>query len=391
MPAVADLNDAGAFAGGPPHEVFAAMRAEAPVHWTPPTRDLPGYHSVLRFDDIVRANKDWRTFSSARDGITIREGAILPAEFSQFAFVFMDPPEHNQHRAILQKVFTAGAVAARADDIRAVARRFVDEIAPRGECDLVADLAARFPLVVTSNMLGVPEPDHGKLFAWTNALADTEMASEPKMQLLGEMFGYVSDLIAKRRADPQDDLITRLIHAEVDGQSLSDMDVVLHFVQITAGGNETTRDAFAGGMEALMARPDQRRLLLDDPSLVEGAVEEILRWHTPIHCMCAHRHHAPRSAARRSPRVTASSSGTARATGIPWPTTIPTASTSPAAASTTSPSAVAGSTTASETSCRASSCGSCSRRCCAACPTPSPPARPSANRRRSFTPWSRCQ
>jgi cytochrome P450 len=149
----------------------------------------------------------------------------------------------------------------------------------------VTDIGARFPLTVTSNMLGVPEADHAKLFGWTNAMADTELASDRKMATMGEMFSFIMDLIAKRRAEPRDDLLSRLIHTELDGERLSDMDVVLHFVQITAGGNETTRDAFAGGMEALMLFPDQRAALLDQPELIPNAVEEILRWHTPIHCM----------------------------------------------------------------------------------------------------------
>jgi cytochrome P450 len=279
-----DLNDSRLFDGGPPHDLFARLRAEPGLHWSPPGPDVPGFHCVTRYEDIVRVNKDWSSFSSAGEGITLRPGAILPAEFAQFAFIFMDPPQHNRHRAIVQKVFTAAAVAARADDIRRIAGELIDEVIERGECDLVADLGARFPLIVTSNMLGVPRADQAKLFAWTNDMTDTELPPDKMMATMGEMFAYISALASERRVHPRDDLLSRLIAAEVDGQQPTEMEVVLHFVQITAGGNETTRDAFAGGMEALMQFPDQRRRLLEDPGLIPGAVEEILRWHTPIHC-----------------------------------------------------------------------------------------------------------
>ncbi|HTK63246.1 MAG TPA: cytochrome P450 [Pseudonocardia sp.] len=277
-----DLNDPGLFADGPPHELFARMRAEAPVLWNRPTEINDGFWSITGYADEVAVINDWRTFSSARRGIFLQEEGILPKEFTSFLFSMMDPPDHDKHRAILNKVFTPRAVAAREDDIRAVITTLLDDVIERGECDFVTEVAVRFPLAVTANMLGVPDADRGKLFDWTNKMADVSLPPEQGLAMMQEMAGYLLGLINARREHPTDDLLSRLIQAEVDGEKLNDIEIVAHFAQLMAGGNETTRNAFAGGLLALMDNPDQRRALLEDPSLIPGAVEEILRWHTPI-------------------------------------------------------------------------------------------------------------
>jgi cytochrome P450 len=276
-----DLTDSVLFADGPPFETFARMRESAPVHWNAVGAD-DGFWSLTTFEDIVPVNKDWQRFSSARRGSFLAEGGILPTELASMLFNMMDPPEHERQRGILQKVFTAKAVEDRADDVVATISRLIDGIIEAGECDFVADLAVELPLTVTANMLGVPHEDRDKLFHWTNQMADTEVSREDKLAMMGELGGYLQELIAERRGRPTEDLLSRLIHAEVDGERLTDVEVIVHFAQLMAGGNETTRNAFAGGMLALIAHPDQRQKLLDDPSLIPAAVEEILRWHTPI-------------------------------------------------------------------------------------------------------------
>jgi cytochrome P450 len=277
-----DLNDPELFADGPPHALLARMRAEAPVLWNRPTEINDGFWSVTGYADEVAVINDWKTFSSARRGIFLQEEGILPKEFTSFLFSMMDPPDHDKHRAILNKVFTPRAVAAREDDIRAVITELLDDVIERGECDFVSEVAVRFPLAVTANMLGVPDADRAKLFDWTNKMADVSLPPEQGLLMMQEMAGYLFGLINSRRERPTDDLLSRLIHAEVDGTALNDIEIVAHFAQLMAGGNETTRNAFAGGLLVLMDNPDQRRVLLDDPGLIGGAVEEILRWHTPI-------------------------------------------------------------------------------------------------------------
>ena len=277
-----DLNDAELFADGPPHALFARMRAEAPVLWNRPTDINDGFWSVTGYQDASSVISDWKTFSSARRGIFLQEEGILPKEFTQFLFSMMDPPDHDKHRMLLTKVFTPRAVAQREDDIRAVITTLLDSVIEQGACDFVRDVAVEFPLVVTANMLGVPQSARGKLFEWTNKMADVSLPPEQGLEMMTEMAGYLVGLVSERRERPTDDLLSRLIHAEVDGEKLNDIEIVVHFAQLMAGGNETTRNAFAGGLLALIENPDQRQALLDDPSLIGSTVEEILRWHTPI-------------------------------------------------------------------------------------------------------------
>jgi cytochrome P450 len=277
-----DLADVRLFADGPPLELFARLREEAPVHWTKPGRHATGFWSLTRHEDILAVDKDWATFSSALRGSTMNEGSVLPQEFARQMFTQMDPPEHGRHRAILQTVFTHHAVTARAPSMQATADRLIDGFAHQGRCDLVRDLAALFPLTVTAEMLGVPEAEQGKLFHWTNQMADTEVPRDQMLETVGEMAEYVLALVTRRRADPGDDLLSRLVVAELDGERLSDIELIVNFALLMVGGNETTRNAFAGGVLALLQHPEQHRALSGDPSLTPHAIEEIVRYHTPI-------------------------------------------------------------------------------------------------------------
>ncbi|KRB80419.1 hypothetical protein ASE01_02800 [Nocardioides sp. Root190] len=277
-----DFNDLSFFESGPPHVIFARMRAEAPVLWNRPTHDNDGFWSLSRHADDVAVTSDWETFSSARRGIFLREEGILPKEFTSNVFSMMDPPDHGKQRGILAKVFTPKAVMAREPHIRAVFNSAVDQIIDRGSCDLVDDIGVRFPLAVISDMLGVPESDQHLLFKWTNTMADTHGTPEEGMTMMGELAAYLVSLIAEKRTNPTDDLLSRLLEADVEGRKLDDMEVILHFAQLMAGGNETTRNAFSGGVLALLENPDQLQALRNDPGLINSAVEEILRWHTPI-------------------------------------------------------------------------------------------------------------
>jgi cytochrome P450 len=279
-----DLTALALFADGPPWDTFRRLRDEQPAYWNAPSRQgsASGFWSLTRYEDIERVGKDWETFSSQRRGVTITEGAVFPAELEQFVFVMMDPPAHDKHRSIVQKVFTPRAIAAHEPEIRRVVTELIDAVLERGDCDFVEDIAVDFPLTVIADMLGVPPADRRKLFEWTNMFADTSVTPEAGTRLIQEMGAYVGALVAERRAHPREDLLSRLIHAEVDGESLTDFEVIAHFAQLMAAGNETTRNSLAGGVLALAEHPDQRRLLIDDPSKIPAAVEEILRWHTPV-------------------------------------------------------------------------------------------------------------
>jgi cytochrome P450 len=277
-----DLHDPSAFADGPPDELFAFMRAHAPVHRNPASGGHDGFWSLTAYEDIVTVNKDWQSFSSERRGSFIVEGGIVPKEFEHLVLPMMDPPAHDRHRGIIQKVFTARAVAAREPDVRRTVNDLIDAVIERGECDFVADIASELPLIVTANMLGVPHEDRAQLFHWTNQLADTSLSADQKMQTMIEVGTYLAGFIPALREHPTDGMLSLLVHAELEGERLNDAELIAHFVQLMNGGNETTRNAFAGGTMALIQYPDERAKLLADPTLIPGAVEEILRWHTPI-------------------------------------------------------------------------------------------------------------
>lgn len=276
-----DLTDLSLFADGPPMDVFAALRDRAPVHWNESASGT-GFWSLTRYADIQAASKDWRTFSSQRRGVTIEQGSVFPAEMQELAFVMMDPPGHVKHRSIVHQVFTPRVVREYEPHMRRVVNELIDGVIERGECDFVEDIAVDFPLIVIAGILGVPIEDRRRLFEWTNMFADTGISPEQGTQLMTDMAVYVMGLVARRRQDPRDDLLSALIAAEVDGERLNDLEVTAHFAQLMAAGNETTRNGMAGGLLALMNHPDQRARLLADPSLIDGAVEEILRWHTPV-------------------------------------------------------------------------------------------------------------
>lgn len=276
-----DLSRSELFADGPPHETFRRLRDEAPVHWNQSATGRP-YWSVTRHADIGRVVRDWETFSSQRSGITIEEGGVFPPEMQQLAFVMMDPPGHSKHRGILQKVFTPKVVRAQEPAIRQVMNDLLDAVMAAGTCDFVDDIAVDFPLTVVADLLGVPQADRRKLFSWTNKFADTTVSPDEGNAMLMEIAGYVMALVAERRGHPREDLLSALIQADIDGEHLSDLEVTAHFAQLMAAANETTRNAMAGGLLALIEHPDQRNRLITDPALIPSAVEEILRWHTPM-------------------------------------------------------------------------------------------------------------
>lgn len=284
-----DLSRPETFAQGPPFDFFARLRDVAPVHWSPSPEHEGGFWSLTRYADVERVIRDWQTFSSERRGILLR--AILPLEMQRQIFSMMDPPEHDRQRGILSKAFTPRVIAERESDIRQIVTGLIDDVIETGTSDFVADIAAELPLTVTANMLGVPFEDRHKLFRWTNLMVDPDVPSTDLFAMMAELGEYLLGLIDERRKHATGDLLSRVIHAELDGERLTDEQVVLHFTQIMAGGSETTRNTLAGGVRTLLEHPDQWQKLIKDPRLVDGAVEEILRWHTPVM-------HAARTATR---------------------------------------------------------------------------------------------
>ena len=287
-----DLLDRDRFTEGIPHEWFSWLRANAPVfHHDEPDGD--GFWVVTRHEDIVTANRDAATFSSAqeRGGVVSLDTPAAPVEGQEMAgnmMLFMDPPGHTRYRKLVNRGFTPRMVGALEPHLRELTVRIVEDAIAKGECDFVVDVAAELPLEVIAELLGVPREDRFKLFEWSNRMISADdpeyrVSDENLMDAQVELYMYAQALAEARRADPRPDIVTTLLNAEVDGDTLSELDFNLFFLLLTVAGNETTRNAIAHGMHAFLENPDQWALLVSDPEAhIDGAVEEILRWATPV-------------------------------------------------------------------------------------------------------------
>ena len=267
----------GDFYGSDPQEQYAWMRANAPVYFD----ERNGVWGIARYNDLKRVAKDPETFSNA--------GGIRPDNGPLPMMIDMDDPEHLRRRKLVNKGFTPRRVRDLEAKINAVCDEIIDTVCERGECDLVRDVAAPLPMVMIGDALGVAPKDRADLLQWSDDMVSalSNSASEAAMRRAGNAFanytGYASDVIADRRGrSPQDDLMSVLVHAEVDGDSLDDDELVQESLLILVGGDETTRHVISGGMAQLLQHPDQRDKLTADRELLDSAVEEMLRWVTPI-------------------------------------------------------------------------------------------------------------
>jgi cytochrome P450 len=272
---------------GPPHELFKRLRSECPVHWTARIGEYPeeaGYWSVTRADDVHAVSHDWETYSSELGGVTALTDAIMPLELVRAMFIGMDPPKHDRLKALFQRGFTPKRIAEHEDAIRAIAVGVLDGLGERETCDLVTDVAQPVVSRVIGSFMGIPPDDDETWARLMNAMlgaGDPDLNPEGVQAVMErevpEMFDLCRRLIAERRERPTDDLTSVLVHAEIDGQGLEEHEIVMGFFLLVAAGNDSTKATYCSGMRALMEHPDQRQLLLDDPSLIPAAVEESLR------------------------------------------------------------------------------------------------------------------
>jgi cholest-4-en-3-one 26-monooxygenase len=271
---------------GAPNELFAQMRTECPVHWTERITEFPeqaGFWSVTTAEDVHTVSRDWRTYSSEVGGVTSTNIAF-PLELTRAMFIGMDPPQHDRVKALFQAGFTPKRIAAHEDAIRAIVVEVLDRLEGREICDLVSDVAQPVVSRVIGSFMGVsPQDDQ----AWARLINATLAVTDPDLNPDGveqgvernraELFERAGKLIAERRENPTDDLTSLLVHAEVDGQRLEEHEIVMGFFLLMAAGNDSTKATYCSGMRALMENPEQMQLLLEDPSLIPGAVEESLR------------------------------------------------------------------------------------------------------------------
>jgi cytochrome P450 len=271
---------------GPPHSLFKQLRSECPVHWTDRITEYPeeaGYWSVTTADDIYKVSRDWRTYSSELGGVTAVTN-VFPLELTQAMFIGMDPPKHDRLKMLFQAGFTPKRIAAHEDAIRQIVTRVLDSVESRDTIDLVSDVAQPVVSRVIGSFMGIPPEDDA---IWAALMNSTLGAGDPDLNPEGieavvdkdvpEIFERCRRMIAERREHPTDDLTSVLVHAEVDGHKLEEHEIVMGFFLLVAAGNDSTKATYCSGMRALMENPEQRRLLLEDPSLIPSAVEESLR------------------------------------------------------------------------------------------------------------------
>ena len=284
-----DLTDPDAYVDRVPHEQFATLRREAPVFWHEDVEG--GFWCVTRHADIVTVNRDWETYSSYRGAVFLWTPDDL--EMSRLMMLNMDPPEHAKLRKLVNRGFTPRRIRELQEVLARRATTIVDEVIEAGSCDMVEAVAAELPLQAIAEFLGVPQDDRHLVFKWSNTMIgsdDPEYASEKDetgqtaetMAASVELYAYAQALAEDRRAHPRDDIVSDLVHAEVDGDVLSDTDFNLFFLLLAVAGNETTRNAISHSVLALADNPDQRAWLREDPARWEPAVEEMLRWSTPV-------------------------------------------------------------------------------------------------------------
>ena len=279
-----DLTDLKWHADGPPHELFAQMRREAPVRWNPTGPDS-GFWSVTTHDLVTQVSKDPATFSSSRAGVFLHPDQVVPLDMTRTLLMYKDPPEHTKYRQILQKAFTPHAVNKLEEAVRARSTKIIDGVIEAGRCDLVQDIAVPGPLGVLAELMGLPDEDIEQLFHWSEQITASVNTTEPSaaMQTFGELAGYLHGQIERQKAEGNTEtLVMRLRAAEVDGKQLDDTEILLFFALLIFAGNDTTRNTQAHGFQVLLEHPDQLALLREDPSLIPQAIEEILRYTTVI-------------------------------------------------------------------------------------------------------------
>jgi cytochrome P450 family 142 subfamily A polypeptide 1 len=268
-----------------PHPHFRWLREHAPVYWDE-TAD-GGLWGVARYDDVMAVSRDAETFCSGKSSRPERDSWIP-------SMINLDDPLHKRRRNLVNRGFTPKRIDAHEPMLRKLTTELLDRVEPAGRCDFVRDVARWIPMVVIGDMLGVAPEDREQLLVWSDEMlgggesqkiADDEQRRLHLRGIANSYFAYAARSLAERRARPRDDLMSILAHAEVDGDRLSDEEILQESLLILIGGDETTRHVMTGGLLELLRRPDQKKLLVENPKLVPTAVEEMLRWVSPIQNM----------------------------------------------------------------------------------------------------------
>ncbi len=298
------------------HELLRVLRNEDPVHWNPGGPRNNDFWSLTKYEDVLFVSRHPELFISSKGiaGSGLRPEiiadlmkdpatAVAATGGGNVSIITMDPPRHVKMRRLVNKGFTPRAVNAMEPEIRRITNEILDTIASRGECDFVVDVAAQLPLAVICGMMGLEREHWPLMFELTNKVlgsGDPEYQAEVPEDERGsaqaamltaqagrmKMMGFFKEVMDDRRVNPREnDLVTILLEAEVDGEKLTEMDILAFCFLLILAGNETTRNAISGGLLVLSEHPQEKARLLNDMSLMESAIEEILRWTSPLHHM----------------------------------------------------------------------------------------------------------
>ena len=274
-----DFTDGRFYANGGARQAYRWMRTNEPVF-----RDRSGLAAAATYQAVIDAERDPRLFSNA--------GGIRPEYPGKPYMVEMDDPQHLLRRRLVSAAFTGRRVREKQSSIVRICDELIDAVCESGECDFVRDIAAPLPLAVIGDMLGVLPEDRAMLLKWSDDLVggptspDDETSVQTVMDAFAGYEAFATGLITQRRTEPGDDLFSVLVNAEVEGRKLSDDEIVYESLLLLVGGDETTRHTLAGGMEQLLRHREQWDRLREDPLLLPPAVEEMLRWTSPIKNMC---------------------------------------------------------------------------------------------------------
>ncbi len=286
LPEKIDLSDVGLFAQGTPHDVFRRLRQENPVYWNL-QQDGSGFWALTRHADVLEVSRDSETFSNERHGIMIYDESFETSGRAR-TMLEMDAPRHTQLRSLVSRGMTSRRVLELEDYAR---RRFaegLDRCLERGDCDFVSDVAGQLPLQVISEMMGVPESDRAHLGVLAHRIQgfdDPELGGGgggENFDAIHEMSSYARELASDRRRRPREDIATAILQAELDGFAMDDAAFAAFFMLLITAGIETTKSSISGGMLALIENPEQWVELVKNPGRLPVAIEEMIRWTTPI-------------------------------------------------------------------------------------------------------------
>jgi cytochrome P450 len=281
-----DLTDPDTYASGMPFGAFRQLRSRAPVAWHP-YGDGPGFLALTGYEEVLAVSRDSATWSSQSTGVFFDVPRPEDEFQLELMMLTMDPPRHTKLRSLVSKGFTPRQVAKLNNHVADMAREIVDDVVERGECDFVDDIAGALPSYVIAELLGIPLDDGRRLYELTEimnsgAVGDTHHDVSPVLDAQLQMFQYGTELAARKRESPGDDIATSLLEAEVDGERLTDLEFNMFFLLLINAGGDTTRNLVAAGILAMMEHPDQQARLAADPSLLPTAIEEMLRYTSPV-------------------------------------------------------------------------------------------------------------